>query len=230
MDPIVGGAIMGGTGLASAWANYQANQDTNWTNQAIAGYTNKFNREEATRAMEFSRDMSNTSYQRGVQDLKAAGLNPMLAYAKGGASTPSGNAASASPLKLDSPRPGDVLSGASSSAIAGANLAADLKSKTAQTALTEAATVTEAGKAAQAVNSARESEIRWRLLNANFDSDVARSRLLGKQASYDERMLEFDNWAKRLQAVGNVGSTAVDMVGGVKNIFKKAPNMLRWLR
>lgn len=44
----------------------------------------------AKEQMDFQERMSNTSYQRGMEDMRKAGLNPMLAFMKGGASVPDG--------------------------------------------------------------------------------------------------------------------------------------------
>ena len=51
---------------------------------------NQANRQISRDQMSFQQEMSNTSYQRSMADMKKAGLNPILAYQKGGASTPSG--------------------------------------------------------------------------------------------------------------------------------------------
>lgn len=105
------------------WSGEQA-----WINRA-------FQESQITRQQQFQERMANTAWQRGIEDMKTAGLNPMLAYRQGGAQSPAGGAAQgsmASGAAASGPQP-PIMGNAAAAAIASASSMAAINNIQAET-------------------------------------------------------------------------------------------------
>lgn len=132
-------AVLGALGSERANDSREENaESTNAFNAQQAAISREFSSQEAEKNRAFQEQMSNSAMVRGVQDMKNAGLNPMLAYSQGGASTPSGAMPSSAQAAGVTPEVEDSIGKGISTALAFRQQQAQIQNVEAQTDLTRA--------------------------------------------------------------------------------------------
>lgn len=168
---------------------------------------NKANREMAQNQMDFQKNMSDTSYQRGVADLKKAGLNPMLAYTQGGASTPMGATATME----------NALGNATNSAFQSAMTAQQVRNNQANLQLTGAqieSTEAEANYKRQLTTSEILKSPAYKLQDKQMLSQIALNNATADQARENIKNIKEDTINKSIGApYGYFGSGQAARVG-----------------
>jgi hypothetical protein len=157
--------------VTSAFSQRSSQESANRANASIAA-TNRA----------FQAGQSATSYQRAVADMKAAGINPMLAASQGGASTPAGSTAVMNPA---------VTAGTSNSALAMARAALEFKNLKAQNAQIQSSTRLNADLARKAVMDSQVSANTAKSIKAQLPALENKARVekskLGKGATRLDR-------------------------------------------
>ncbi|QRV61806.1 DNA pilot protein [Microvirus sp.] len=99
MDPIIGGALIGGASsllgnVLGIGAGNKASEKQHQYNKEIMSIQQGYNLENARQQQEYNKELWNyTNYENQVKHLKAAKLNPALLYGKGGTGGMSANGA-----------------------------------------------------------------------------------------------------------------------------------------
>lgn len=205
------GLALGGDVLA-----YKGQEATNESNERIAQENRAFQERMANTAMAYQERMSSTAYQRAMEDMKKSGLNPILAYAQGGASTPQGHSPSGSVATMQNPAA--VFSGSAGRIASLASTAADVSLKGEQ----ENLVYWEARKAASqaGLNQVQSDLVAEEIQKKHEEIQLIRQNTIGTEADNVERqiMAEFYQSAD-FAAIARKLGISPQVLAGVFRIF-----------
>lgn len=198
-------AAIGAIGTIGAAAlNYGGASQANLMSRKMAREQMAFQQASNREQMGFQERMSSTAYQRAVQDMRAAGINPILAFNQGGASSPSG----ASSVGASAPMQNE-LSGAVSSAVDAMRAFQEIRGMKLQNEKTKAETeLTRAQESRAVIAQATEA-----LNNGKIDLEnkILQRQLAGFKIEEEIDKTDYGKFIRYLQRLNPIS-------GGVKNL------------
>lgn len=206
---IAGPLIMGGSSLLGGILANDANRD-------IAQQTTAANMAEAQTNREFQERMANSAYQRAMADMRAAGLNPMLAFSQGGASSPSGSTGQAVKSEMR-----DALTPAISSALQAKSLDAQIDKIRSDVDVNKATIDLTSQKKMESVASALQATSQAKLNEANrknIESMAPYHHVKGRVAGRIEEIL--DAAKNATPDIQGLGKKMTDLFDGASSSAK----------
>ncbi|QXP07985.1 MAG: DNA pilot protein [Arizlama microvirus] len=206
-------ATLGAAALGGA-ANFFGQKKANETNQNIANQATAANQKMAREQMAFQERMSSSAYQRSMDDMQKAGLNPMLAFSQGGASSPGGASGSAATTQVQNEMSGvsDALGKGVSSAIDARRLKKEEKAVDSSTKLNTATAITQDAQSKLLTTNAATAKLNQEVLKAQLPAIKAQSRVDKKTSEFDEKAVEADSWMNRIGRVLGLVNSAASVV------------------
>ena len=182
---------------------------------------NEANAKEAARNRAFQAEQSATAYQRSTEDLRRAGLNPILA-AGSPASTPSGSTAHFE----------DAMSKGVNSAIEIRRLKKEMDAVQSQSDLNKATAGAQEAQKISALATAKNTEtqnkkaqLETKLLQSQEGAIIQESKARAAKAAYDEKLAPLDAVTSRLNTASGIVNNALDALNPRRYLKNSNPEI-----